>query len=150
MFSAANRRLLRTGTAAKFAFTRFPASHRVCITTSSTVLQAQNPSESKLAGSAKSENPAVQGDSPSHTSTAAHPSKLAKNVRLWSNRSASVFHARIDEFSQATRAELARIGKRVNELTGYNEIELLKKLVAENGTNSCAAEPNASNLMEVN
>lgn len=48
--------------------------------------------------------------------------KIREHLRKWSIKKASDLRVRMDEFSATAQAAFQRLGGRVNEVTGYNEI----------------------------
>ena len=54
--------------------------------------------------------------------------------RKWSIENLRNVRTRMDDFSAMAQLTFHRLGGRLNEVTGYHEIEVLKKLVTENGT----------------
>ncbi|KAL5520002.1 hypothetical protein ACEPAG_1662 [Sanghuangporus baumii] len=59
--------------------------------------------------------------------------KIREHLRKWSMKKASDLRVRMDEFSATAQVAFQKLGGRVNEVTGYNEIAALKALVAEHG-----------------
>ncbi|KAL5482607.1 SHE9 [Sanghuangporus weigelae] len=57
--------------------------------------------------------------------------KIREHLRKWSMKKASDLRVRMDEFSATAQVAFQKLGGRVNEVTGYNEIATLKALVAE-------------------
>ncbi|THH05971.1 hypothetical protein EW145_g4407 [Phellinidium pouzarii] len=53
-------------------------------------------------------------------------------VYEWTTRNASALRHCMDDFSETARIAFTQLGGRLNEVTGYHEIEALKNLVAEN------------------
>jgi hypothetical protein len=58
-----------------------------------------------------------------------HASFELNHVRKWSERASSVFQSRATEL----KLSLAQLGSRLNQFTGYEEIEVLKKKVIDQG-----------------
>ncbi|KAF7299355.1 NADPH--cytochrome P450 reductase [Mycena indigotica] len=67
------------------------------------------------------------GPSSSHP----QPSELAARLRNWSENTAIAVRTRADEFSSSTRTTLSQLGLHLNRITGYEEIEALKRRVVE-------------------
>ena len=58
---------------------------------------------------------------------------ISEAVRAWSTKGATAARSRIDEFSAVAQDAFSRLGGRLNVITGYHEIEELKRQVAING-----------------
>lgn len=56
-----------------------------------------------------------------------------EKLRVWSTKYAAIVRQRMDTFSASAQIAFSRMGGRLNEVTGYREIEQLKRLVVENG-----------------
>ncbi|KAI5117245.1 hypothetical protein M0805_001563 [Coniferiporia weirii] len=57
---------------------------------------------------------------------------MKRRVYEWTMKNATRLRLRMDDFSETARIAFAQLGGRLNEVTGYREIEALKKLVVEN------------------
>ncbi|KAF7346046.1 NADPH--cytochrome P450 reductase [Mycena sanguinolenta] len=62
------------------------------------------------------------------------PSELKERVRQWTEKSAIAVRTRADEFTSNTRIVLSQLGLHLNKITGYEEIEALKRQVVEQET----------------
>lgn len=59
--------------------------------------------------------------------------KLRESLLQWGNDRASQFRRKADDFSGVTRARLSGLGAELNKVTGYEEIDALKRHVVEQG-----------------
>ncbi|KAF7297725.1 NADPH--cytochrome P450 reductase [Mycena kentingensis (nom. inval.)] len=59
------------------------------------------------------------------------PPELASRLRKWSEDTAIAARTRADEFSATARTTLSQLGLQLNRITGYEEIEALKRRVVE-------------------
>lgn len=59
--------------------------------------------------------------------------KLRETLLQWGNHRASQFRRKADDFSGVTRARLSGLGAELNKVTGYEEIDALKRHVVEQG-----------------
>ena len=59
--------------------------------------------------------------------------ELKARLRDWSVKRATALRMQMDDFSAAAKVTFQQLGGRLNEVTGYQEIETLKKKVVENG-----------------
>ncbi|KAJ6466420.1 Mdm33 family-domain-containing protein [Mycena sanguinolenta] len=66
-------------------------------------------------------------------------SELKERVRQWTEQGAIAVRTRADEFTTNTRTALSQLGLRLNKITGYEEIEALKRQVVEQETRINAA-----------
>ncbi|KAL5501620.1 SHE9 [Sanghuangporus vaninii] len=73
------------------------------------------------------------GPSDSVVSVPLQVKKIREHLRKWSMKKASDLRVRMDEFSATAQVAFQKLGGRVNEVTGYNEIAALKTLVTEHG-----------------
>lgn len=60
-------------------------------------------------------------------------SELKERIRQWTDKSAIVVRTRADEFTSSTKSTLSQLGLHLNKMTGYEEIEALKRQVVEQG-----------------
>ena len=67
-------------------------------------------------------------------SLATENEQFQDRLRKWSIENLRNVRTRMDDFSAMAQLTFQRLGGRLNEVTGYHEIEVLKKLVTENGT----------------
>ncbi|KAF8208657.1 Mdm33 family-domain-containing protein [Mycena galopus ATCC 62051] len=61
-------------------------------------------------------------------------SELKERMRQWADQSAIAVRTRADEFTSTTRSTLSQLGLHLNKMTGYEEIEALKRQVVEQET----------------
>jgi sensitive to high expression protein 9 len=66
-------------------------------------------------------------------SSSKHTSELKDRLRKWTDNTAVAVRGRADEFTSATRTTLSQLGFQLNRMTGYEEIEALKRRVVEQG-----------------
>ncbi|KAF7296470.1 NADPH--cytochrome P450 reductase [Mycena chlorophos] len=62
-------------------------------------------------------------------------SELASRLRQWSESTAISVRTRADEFSASARTTFSQLGLHLNRMTGYEEIEALKRRVVEQEAN---------------
>lgn len=60
--------------------------------------------------------------------------EIQQRIREWSDQTAITFRKRADEYTGTTKTAFSRLGSQLNRVTGYEEIESLKKQVVEQGT----------------
>ena len=65
---------------------------------------------------------------------------LKQKLRTWSENAAIAIRERTDKYTHSAIKTFAQLGRELNKVTGYGEIETLKRQVAEQG------EQNARNL----
>lgn len=58
---------------------------------------------------------------------------VKQRLREWSDQAAITVRTRADEFTTTTKTTLSQLGLHLNKATGYEEIELLKRQVVEQG-----------------
>ncbi|KAJ7070022.1 Mdm33 family-domain-containing protein [Mycena amicta] len=76
--------------------------------------------------------PSPTGPEPVASSSKPSPSEaVADRLRKWSEHTAIAVRTRADEFSSTTRTTLSQLGLHLNRITGYEEIEALKRRVVE-------------------
>ncbi|EPT05178.1 hypothetical protein FOMPIDRAFT_1080358, partial [Fomitopsis schrenkii] len=64
------------------------------------------------------------------TSSNAHPiAEVRDRVQQWSTQTATAFRQRIDQYTANLARSFSQLGKEINKLTGYGEIEELKRIV---------------------
>lgn len=66
-------------------------------------------------------------------SSSKHTSELKDRLRKWTDNTAIAVRGRADEFTSTTKTTLSQLGFHLNRMTGYEEIEALKRRVAEQG-----------------
>ena len=131
MFSAATRRSFKPNIAVVLKPHRFSS---VYLSTSAPAFQAVESSNNKTDEPVNARTSAATDlNVPSQVSTNTTSFTIADSARSWTKTNASAFIRYADGVSFSARTELAQIGKRINKLTGYNEIEKLKTLVGVNG-----------------
>ncbi|KAJ7134350.1 Mdm33 family-domain-containing protein [Mycena epipterygia] len=67
-------------------------------------------------------------------SSSKHTSELKDRLRKWTDNTAIAVRDRADEFTSTTKTTLSQLGFQLNRMTGYEEIEALKRRVAEQET----------------
>ena len=60
--------------------------------------------------------------------------KLKAQVQEWTEQAIILLRNRADDFTARSRATFSQLGGQLNKVTGYEEIEALKKGVVEQGT----------------
>jgi len=88
------------------------------------------PSISPTAETEESKNP-ESSESPSLPSYDAEI--LKQRIREWTELAAVVLRNKADGFTANTKATFSRLGSELNRVTGYEEIEALKRDVVEQG-----------------
>ena len=129
----ANSRPAFSATARALSLTRARQVHR---TFSTTRLRLSDKNGLPTHQHGLSNDPLKQGDGTIKSrQTDQHGFDAIKHqLRAWTTRNAIAIRQRMDVFSTNARIAFAQLGGRLNEVTGYHEIEQLKKLVVENGT----------------
>lgn len=61
---------------------------------------------------------------------------VKERLRVWATRNATALRQKMDTFSASAQIAFSHLGGRLNEVTGYREIEQLKNLVVENGAST--------------
>ncbi|KAJ7163270.1 Mdm33 family-domain-containing protein [Mycena filopes] len=61
-------------------------------------------------------------------------SELQNRVRRWTDKTAIAVRTRADEFTSTTKTTFSQLGLHLNKMTGYEEIEALKRRVVEQET----------------
>ncbi|ESK85002.1 mitochondrial inner membrane protein [Moniliophthora roreri MCA 2997] len=69
--------------------------------------------------------------SPNRTSTFLDLNTLRDNFRKWSDEAAINFRQKADDFTGSTKVTFSQLGSQLNKVTGYDEIEALKRQVVE-------------------
>ncbi|KAJ7075833.1 Mdm33 family-domain-containing protein [Mycena belliarum] len=64
-------------------------------------------------------------------SSSMQPSDLKDRLRKWTGHTAITVRSRADEFTATTKSTLSQLGFQLNRMTGYEEIEALKRRVVE-------------------
>ena len=83
---------------------------------------AAEPKESKIPESSES------------SSLSSHNAEIVKQqIREWTEQAATVLRNRADGFTAATKTAFSQLGSELNRVTGYEEIEALKRGVVEQG-----------------
>ncbi|KAJ7729705.1 Mdm33 family-domain-containing protein [Mycena maculata] len=67
-------------------------------------------------------------------SSTEHPSELKDRLRKWTDSTAIAVRTRADEFTSTTKNTLSQLGFHLNRMTGYEEIETLKRRIVEQET----------------
>lgn len=58
---------------------------------------------------------------------------VKQRIRDWTDQAAITFRERADGFTAQTKTRFSQLGAELNRMTGYEEIEVLKKDVVEQG-----------------
>lgn len=58
---------------------------------------------------------------------------VKKRIREWSEQAAIALRNRADDFTAHTKTTFSQLGSELNRVTGYEEIEALKRAVVEQG-----------------
>jgi len=61
------------------------------------------------------------------------PILLKQRIREWSDQAAITVRTRADDFSATTKTTFSQLGTHLNRVTGYEEIEALKRQVVDQG-----------------
>ena len=87
-----------------------------------------------------SQLPKVNSPAAEHTESSKSPSLSSYNaetvkqrIREWTEQVAIILRKRADGFTATTKAAFAQLGSELNRVTGYEEIEALKRGVVEQG-----------------
>ena len=83
---------------------------------------SSSPAESKTSES--SESPKL---------SSYHAEIVKQRIREWAEQGAIVLRDRADGFTATTKATFSQLGSELNRVTGYEEIEALKRKVVEQG-----------------
>jgi sensitive to high expression protein 9, mitochondrial len=83
---------------------------------------SSSPAESKTSES--SESPRL---------SSYHTEVVKQRIREWAEQGAIVLRDRADGFTATTKATFSQLGSELNRVTGYEEIEALKRKVVEQG-----------------
>ncbi|KAJ7695705.1 Mdm33 family-domain-containing protein [Mycena rosella] len=67
-------------------------------------------------------------------SSSKHTSEFKHRLREWTDNTAIAVRGRADEFTSTTKTTLSQLGFQLNKMTGYEEIETLKRRVVEQET----------------
>lgn len=59
--------------------------------------------------------------------------KLKRRIREWTEQTAVAVRTRADGFTAETKTTFSQLGQHLNKVTGYEEIEALKRNVVEQG-----------------
>lgn len=80
---------------------------------------------------AESKAPSESSDSPRLSSY--HAEIVKQRIREWAEHGSIVLRNRADGFTATTKATFSQLGSELNRVTGYEEIEALKRKVVEQG-----------------
>ena len=58
---------------------------------------------------------------------------MKEKLRIWAEDTAVALRGRADQYTCAAIKTFAQVGRELNKVTGYQEIEALKRAVAEQG-----------------
>jgi len=58
--------------------------------------------------------------------------RVQQNLRSWTTRTSRTFRGQVDDFSSKAAVVFSQVGGKLNAVTGYEEIEKLKKDVVHN------------------
>jgi sensitive to high expression protein 9, mitochondrial len=138
-------RILRQFPSSRAPWSSTPSSSQSSSNTSSST------SEHKAAPKSPS-SPSSQEPSPVHgyrtedsstNNSSANPEETSKlsldldslrhNLRKWTDGAAINFRQKADDFTGSTKVTFSQLGSNLNKVTGYNEIEALKRQVVEQG-----------------
>ncbi len=59
----------------------------------------------------------------------------------WSDQAAITLRTRADDFTETTKSTFSQLGAQLNKVTGYEEIEILKRQVVEQGACKSCTSP---------
>ena len=85
---------------------------------------SSSPAESKTSSESPSESPRL---------SSYHAEIVKRRIREWAEQGAIVLRNRADGFTSTTKATFSQLGSELNRVTGYEEIEALKRKVVEQG-----------------
>ena len=88
------------------------------------VKTSSSPAESKTSSESSSESPRL---------SSYHADIVKQRIREWAEQGAIVLRNRADGFTSTTKATFSQLGSELNRVTGYEEIEALKRKVVEQG-----------------
>ena len=80
--------------------------------------------ESKTSSESSSESPRL---------SSYHAEIVKQRIREWAEHGAIVLRNRADGFTATTKATFSQLGSELNRVTGYEEIEALKRKVVDQG-----------------
>lgn len=75
----------------------------------------------------------TSGSQPSQPIGAVNIDELKEKLRVWSENAAITIRKRADQYTSSAITTFAQLGRELNKVTGYGEIESLKRQVAEQG-----------------
>lgn len=87
------------------------------------IKSSSSPAESKTS-SESSESPKL---------SSYHAEIVKRRIREWAEQGSIVLRNRADGFTATTKATFSQLGSELNRVTGYEEIEALKRKVVEQG-----------------
>ena len=95
------------------------------------VLFSQLPDDIKTSSSPAESKTSESSESPKLSSY--HAEIVKQRIREWAEQGAIVLRNRADGFTATTKATFSQLGSELNRVTGYEEIEALKRKVVEQG-----------------
>lgn len=63
---------------------------------------------------------------------------VKKRLRSWTEQAAIVLRVKADDFTASTKTTFSQLGSELNRVTGYDEIEILKRGIVEQGPLICS------------
>ena len=106
-------------------------------------LSSSSPPSPALSSANTRNSPETESDIDTHDSTGKKASQLTtaidvdevkEKLRSWSENASVALRDRADRYTALAATTFAQLGKELNKVTGYGEIESLKKQVADQGT----------------
>jgi sensitive to high expression protein 9, mitochondrial len=96
--------------------------------------QVFDPSDGINASSPPATEPSKSPESTESPSLSSYNAEIVKQrIREWTEQAAIVLRNRADGFTATTKATFSQLGSELNRVTGYEEIEDLKRGVVEQG-----------------
>ena len=77
--------------------------------------------------------PKISKSSESPRLSSQHAEIVKQRIREWTEKTAIVLRNRADDFTATTKTTFSQLGSELNRVTGYEEIEALKRKVVEQG-----------------
>lgn len=96
-------------------------------------LPLQLPDHVIKSSSSSAESKTSSESSESRKLSSYHAEIVKQRVREWAEQGAIVLRNRADGFTATTKATFSQLGSELNRVTGYEEIEALKRKVVEQG-----------------
>jgi sensitive to high expression protein 9 len=95
--------------------------------------QLPDPPDDVIKTSSSPADPKTSESSESPKLSSYHAEIVKQRIREWAEHGAIVLRNRADGFTATTKATFSQLGSELNRVTGYEEIEALKREVVEQG-----------------